>query len=204
MKPTSLPDETEAVETPDATDREPLLEARDLALGGLFGALAIVLPVVFHALGPGVGPILLPMYLPVLALGLLVSWRTSALVGLLAPLLSSVLTGMPPMAPPIALLMSAELAALATAAGLARSAGVPLWVACLLALVASRVVGTLALLTIGHALGYNQSIWQYAVLSLALAWPGLALQLTVVPATVFALEKTSLLGSRWRKVTHGA
>ena len=179
-----------------------LFEARDLALGGLFGALAIALPVVFHSLGPGVGPVLLPMYLPILALGLLASWRTTVLVGLLTPLLSSVLTGMPPLAPPVALLMSVELAALAGAAGVARRARVGVWPACLLAIVASRLMGAVALLTVGHALGYNKGLWEYAVLSLALAWPGLVLQLTVVPAAVVALERTSLLGSRWRRIAH--
>mgnify|MGYP000881689675 CR=1 FL=1 len=129
----------------------------------------------FHALGPGVGPIFLPMYLPILALGLLASWRTTVLVGLIAPLLSAVLTGMPPLAPPVALLMAAELAALAGVAGAARRAGLGVWPACVLALIGSRVVGVLAVLTVGHALGYNKSVWEYAVLSLGVAWPGMIL-----------------------------
>jgi len=180
-------------------ERERLFEARDLAMGGLFGALGIALPIVFHALGPGLGPIFLPMYLPILALGLLAAPPTGMLVGLITPLLSAVLTGMPPLAPPIALLMSVELAALAAAAGFARRLGAGLWLACFLALLASRLVGMFALLTIGHALGYNKSLWEYGVMSLAIAWPGILLQLTVVPAAVLLLEKTSLLGSRWQK-----
>ena len=194
---------TEGAATPEAAegraDRERLFGARDLALGGLLGALAIALPVLFHALGPGVGPILLPMYLPILALGLLASWRTTVLVGLIAPLLSAVLTGMPPLAPPVALLMAAELAALAGVAGAARRAGLGVWPACVLALVGSRLVGTLALLTVGHTLGYNRSVWEYAVLSLGVAWPGMLLQLTVVPAAVALVERTSLLGSRFKR-----
>jgi len=149
MKSTDL---TGADAAADAHDRRGLFEARDLALGGLFGALAIVLPIAFHALGPGVGPVLLPMYLPIAALGLLVSWEVALIVGVAAPLLSAVLTGMPPLAPPIALLMAFELAALGVGAGLSRRAGLGVWPAVIIGIIASRVAGTVALLTIGRAL----------------------------------------------------
>lgn len=183
------------------TDRQRLLRTRDLTLGGLMGALGIVLPIAFHALGPGVGPVLLPMYLPLLALGLLASWEVAVVVGVLTPLLSSVLTGMPPLAPPLALLMAFELGALATGASLARRAGLGVWPACVAGLFAARLCGLLALLTIGRALGYNATPLQYALFSLATAWPGIVLQLTVVPAAVAAVERVSLLGPRFRKDT---
>ncbi len=183
----------------EKAERRRVLDARDLASGGLFGALAIALPVVFHALGPGVGPVFLPMYLPILALGLLASPWVSVPVGLVTPLLSAVLTGMPPLAPPVALLMAFELTALAGMAGVARACGVPLLGACALAILASRLAGAFALLTVGRALGYNRAVLDYALLSLAIAWPGMLLQLTVVPGAVRAIERTSVLGPRWRK-----
>ncbi|NPV47682.1 MAG: hypothetical protein HPY69_12040 [Armatimonadetes bacterium] len=185
----------------DQADRRQLFEARDLALGGLLGALAITLPLAFHAMGPGAGPIFLPMYLPILALGLLASWEVALAVGLAAPLLSAVLTGMPPLAPPIALLMAFELAVLATAASLARSRGLPLMAAVVFGLLASRLAGMLALLTVGRALGYDRGLLEYGLLSLAVAWPGMLLQLTVVPGAVAAIERVSLIGSRWKKAT---
>lgn len=180
-----------------SADHQRLLDARDLALGGLFGALGIAVPVVFHALGPGMGPVFLPMYLPILALGLLASVQVSAVVGFLTPLVSAVVTGVPPLAPPVALLMAFELAALAGAAGAARSARLPLLVACAVGIIGSRIAGTLALMTIGRALGYDKPLLSYALLSLAVAWPGIVLQLTVVPAAVALIERTSVLGSRW-------
>lgn len=184
-----------------AADPRRLLDARDLALGGLFGALGIVVPITFHALGPGMGPIFLPMYLPILALGLLASISVSAPVGFITPLLSAALTGMPPLAPPVALLMAFELAALAGVAGAARAARLPLLVACIAAIVGSRIAGTLALMTIGRALGYDKPLLSYAILSLAIAWPGIVLQLTVVPGAVALIERTSILGPRWGKVS---
>jgi len=196
-----------------STEREPLeveghpepdrvFEARDLAMGGLLGALAIALPMVFHALGPGVGPIFLPMYLPLLALGLLSGWQVALTAGCIVPLLSAVLTGMPPLAPPIALLMLVELAALATTASVARSHRLGILPATVLALVAARVAGVLALLTVGHALGYNKSVFEYAILGLAVSWPGMLLQLTIVPGAVAIIERTSLLRPRWELSTH--
>jgi len=200
MQSTDPPEAAPAAENPaDARDRQTLFEARDLALGGLFGALSVVLPIAFHALGPGVGPVFLPMYLPILALGLLVSWEVALIVGIAAPVLSSVLTGMPPLAPPIAPLMACELAALAAGASLARRVGLTVWPAAIIAILASRAAGACALLTIGHALGYNKGIVEYAFLSLAVSWPGMLLQLIVVPGVALALEGTSILGSRWRK-----
>jgi len=186
-------------EAAEAKDRRRLFEARDLALGGLFGALGIVVPVLFHVLGPGVGPIFLPMYIPILALGALASWEVALVVGAATPLISSVLTGMPPLAPPVALLMAFELAALATATSLARSARLGLWPALVVGIISARVAGALALLTVGRALGYDKGVVEYAVLSLLIAWPGILLQLTVVPGAVYAIERTSILGSRWKQ-----
>lgn len=174
--------------------------ARDLTLGGLFGALAIVLPIVFHAVG--MGKVFLPMYLPILAMGLLASWRTAALVGLLAPLISALLTGMPPLAPPIALIMMAELAALGLVASLARSVGLGIWPAAVLGLLAARAVGVFALLTIGRALGYGQGLYEFAIAGFIASWPGVALQLTVVPGAVYLIERTSIFARAARGMGH--
>jgi hypothetical protein len=178
-------------------ERERLFQARDMALGGLFGALGIVVPMLFHAVG--MGKVFLPMYLPILALGLMASWEVALVVGGATPLLSAVLTGMPPLAPPIAALMACELACLAAVAGLARRAGLGVWPAAVIAIVAARIVGTAALITFGRLIGLQQTVWEYAVVSLLLSWPGVLLQLTVVPAAVYAIERSSILGPRWRR-----
>lgn len=167
-------------------------QARDIALGGLFGALAIALPILFHALG--LGKLFLPMYLPILALGLLVSWPVAALVGLIAPLLSAIFTGMPPLAPPIAFIMMGELAALATGASLARSKGLGIYPATIIGILASRIAGVLMLITLGRALGFQQGVYEFAILGLLASWPGIALQITCVPGAIYIIERTSLLG----------
>jgi len=196
MKPTedATPPPAEA-----KVERDRLFQARDIALGGLFGALGIVVPVLFHAVG--LGKVFMPMYLPILALGLMASWEVGLIVGCATPLLSAVLTGMPPLAPPIAALMACELACLAAAAGLARRVGLGAWPATVIAILAARAVGTVALISVGRLIGLEQTACPYAVFSLGISWPGVLLQLTVVPAAVYAIERSSLLGPRWRART---
>ncbi len=189
---------TSAANRVEQAARRRLFAARDVTLAGLFGALAMALPLAFHAV-PGAGPIWQPMYLPLLALGLLVSWETALVAGALVPMVSALVTGMPPLVPPVALLMAAELAALAGGASLARRLGLGLWPATLVGQVAARLAGVVALVTIGRALGIERGVWEYAVLSLAVAWPGLLLQWLVVPSVVATIERASLLGARWRE-----
>lgn len=179
--------------------RRQLLAARDLTYGALFGALALALPIAFHLLGAGLGPVLLPMYLPLLALGLLAPWRVALPVACLTPFVSALLTGMPPLAPPIAVLMAVELAALVLAAGLCRGAGLGVWPAALAGVLASRLCGALLLLAAGSALHLPTPPLTYLLLTVAVAWPGVALQLTVVPGAVIKLEQGSIIGSRFAR-----
>lgn len=163
-----------------------LRATRELALAGLLGALAIVLPVLFHAVG--LGKVFLPMYLPLLALGLLAGWRQALPACLLAPLLSSVLTGMPPAA--VLPLLLVELAALGLIASLTRGLGI--WPATILAVIASRAAGLGALATVLPLLGVKQALSAYLAAAFITSLPGVILLLTVVPAAVYALERASL------------
>ncbi len=174
--------------------RRRLFEARDLALGGLFGALAIVIPIAFHALGGGLGSLFLPMYYPILALGLLASWEVALLVGILAPVLSMVFTGMPP--PPVAVIMVFELATIGAVASLLRHWRLGIWPSSLTALIASRVVGIGGVVAILPLIGIHRGIYEYAIAGSVASLPGIVILLTVVPAAVYAIERTSMIGRR--------
>ncbi len=174
--------------------RRRLFEARDLALGGLFGALALVLPVVFHALGPVAGKVFLPMYYPILALGLLASWEVALTVGILVPIISSVLTGMPP--PPTAVMMVCELAAMGVVASLVRSRGGGIWPAAIAGVLTARIAGVILIVTVLPLIGIHRGVYEYAVASFVAALPGEVVLLTIVPAAVYAIERTSMIGRR--------
>ncbi len=83
-----------------------MYNGRDLLLGGLFLALALTLPVLFHT--AGLGSAFLPMFFPLLLAGFFTAPVVAAAVGFTAPLLSALLTGMPPFFPPIAFIMMLE------------------------------------------------------------------------------------------------
>lgn len=77
-------------------------------------AAALVLPVVFHALG--LGSEFLPMFPPIIMAGCLTALPVGLTVGIFSPLVSAVLTGMPPFFPPIAWIMAIEGAVMVLAA----------------------------------------------------------------------------------------
>ncbi|MCU0289629.1 MAG: ECF transporter S component, partial [Acidobacteria bacterium] len=59
----------------------------DLLLAGLFMALALVLPLLFHAIG--LGSAFLPMFFPIIAAGFLVTLPAALVVGVMSPLVSA-------------------------------------------------------------------------------------------------------------------
>lgn len=163
--------------------------ARDLAYGGLFGAAALLLPVLFHVLQ--LGHAFMPMYLPLVALAFLVGPRVAGTTALLVPLLSGAVTGMPPLYPPIAPIMAIELAFMATAIALAvrRWPTASHWAVLAAVLVAGRLLNFL--LTYAAALLLELPAGFVAGLSLLAGWPGLILMMVVVPPLVRLLAPTA-------------
>lgn len=86
------------------------LYIRDMVWGGIWGALALFLPILFHPFG--LGSHLMPMLLPLLIAGCTLHLRTGLILSISIPLISSLFTGMPPLYPPIAILMILEASAM--------------------------------------------------------------------------------------------
>jgi hypothetical protein len=154
----------------------------ELAYCGLFGAAALLLPVLFHVLH--VGHVFMPMYLPLVALAFFVRTGAAALTALLVPLLSGAVTGMPPFVPPVAPVMAVELALMAALIGVLRSAfpRLPVWVVLAISLAAGRVVN--AGLLYGAARALELPAGFVAGISLLSGWPGLLLMMAVIPQLV--------------------
>ena len=161
-------------------------------------ALCVVLPMAFHAI-PNAGSIFLPMHIPVLLCGLICGWPFGLICGLLGPLLSSMLTGMPPMG--YLPSMMVELAVYGAAAGLMmlliRSGRLytDLYISLVAALIAGRLIG-------GAARGLIFSVGNYSIAAwtagyFVTCWPGLLIQLALIPSIVFALEKARLIPKRY-------
>ncbi|MGN0853447.1 MAG: energy-coupling factor ABC transporter ATP-binding protein [Kiritimatiellia bacterium] len=157
---------------------------RDHAYCGLFGALALALPALFHVFGLA-GPLFLPMYWPLVALAFLVRPGAAVVTAALVPLVSSFLTGMPLLWPPLAAVLSLELAV---------QVG-------LLAVLRKRPrLALAAVLPLGRAL-HAGLVWMLALkfpnlpaagisfLSFAAGWPGVLLMMAFVPVFADAATK---------------
>jgi len=168
-----------------------------LTCGALLLALGVLLPQAFHlALGQAGGRMFLPMHLSVLLAGCFLGWKYGLLVGAVTPLLSFAITGMPPV--PLLFLMVAELGFYGLASGIfnkllrSRQHGsLPrIALAVLLAQLCGRAAYLAVLFVLVKAVGLRGLPGPETVFAAAAAgWPGILLQLALVPALVKALHR---------------
>ena len=166
-----------------------------LVLSALFLAIGFVLPFLTGQI-PEVGSMLLPLHLPALICGFVCGWPWGLLVGFVLPIARSLLFGMPPLVP-TALAMAFELAAYGALAGVCYShwhGGVKgVYLSLLAALVGGRLVWGLVSIPIYGLLTEQAftlaAFWMGGFVN---AWPGIVLQIVLIPAIVLALEKAKL------------
>ncbi len=166
-----------------------------LTYAGVCLALCLVLPFLTGQI-PQIGSKLLPMHIPVLLCGFLCGPVWGLGVGLVAPLLRSLLFGMPPLFP-TATAMAFELAAYGLLAGLFYKL-LPkktpyLYVALILAMIGGRLVWGLAMMILMGAAGKSFTLAAFWTGAFANAWPGIILQLVLIPPVVAALKKAKLM-----------
>lgn len=172
------------------------LSIKRLVYAALCLAIALVLPFLTGGI-PQVGGMLCPMHLPVLLCGLLCGPFWGAAVGLVCPLLRHMLFSMPPLL--TAITMTFELAAYGFFSGFfwrvlskmfPTHKMVALYSALLLSMLAGRLVWGLssALLMLAGRTSFSwQVFWVSGFVS---AWPGMVLQLVVIPAIWRGVEKS--------------
>jgi hypothetical protein len=155
------------------------LSARDLAYCGLFGAAALLFPVVFHL--ARLGHVFMPMYLPLVTLAFFVPPLPAAATALVVPILSGAVTGMPPFYPPVAVFMSLELAAMTAmiAAVARRRPKTNEWLVLVPVLLLGRAL--YVALVYAFSLAIKMPAGFMAGLSLLAGWPGIVLMIVVVP-----------------------
>lgn len=161
-------------------------------------ALCVVLPMALHAI-PNSGSIYCPMHIPVLLCGLICGWPFGLLCGLAGPALSTLLTQMPPMA--YLPSMMVELAAYGLITGLVMKLVhtkhdlADLYISLLAAMLGGRIVAGISRALIFAAGSYSMTAWTTSYF--VTAWPGLVIQLALIPAIVSALEKARLIPARY-------
>lgn len=159
-------------------------------------AMAVALPQLLHmfgmvtGLGPMPGETFLPMHLPVMLCGFFAGPAAGLISGAASPAISAALTGMP--APAMLPFMTIELAVYGLSAGLIKNTlGTDrLMMLKVLAVQASgRAVRAIAILLAFYVLGLKMIapavIWNSIIAGL----PGIAIQLIVIPAAVYAVNR---------------
>ena len=173
--------------------------SKKICVCGLSIALCLVLPPAFHALG--LGALFSPMHLPVLLCGLLCGWPYGALCGAVGPVLSSLLSSMPSAAQlPY---MVIELMVYGFFTGLFMKlirtgrAVADLYLSLIPAMLLGRIAGGVAraIFYLGSAQGYSLSLWAGAYF--VGTFPGIVLQLIVLPIIYLALTKARLIPARY-------
>ncbi len=162
------------------------LYLRDLIWGGLWGALALFLPLLLHTFGLGVH--LMPMFLPLLIAACTLRISTALILAVFIPLLSGAVTGMPPLFPPVAPLMALEGAAMVLwLAGSYRRRKWNLYLSLAAAFVIQRLVRVGFILLAGRVVELPSG-W---LIIPALLWglPGAAIQTAVIPGVVSKIEE---------------
>ena len=150
-----------------------------LVLSAMLLAIGFVLPFLTGQI-PEVGSMLLPLHLPALICGFVCGWPWGLAVGFVLPILRSLLFGMPPMIP-TALCMAFEMAAYGAAAGvLFKRCNV--YVSLIGAMVIGRIVwGVASWAVYGLLMSNPFTIAAFWMGGFANAWPGMVLQLVLVP-----------------------
>lgn len=155
----------------------------------LYLALAVLLPIGFHAFGL-LGRIFLPMHLPVLLAGFLAGPLSGLVVGVLAPGLSFLLTGMPPTyAVP---LMTLELPIYGLTAGIAyHRLKLNVCAALIIAIVFGRLAFGFGLFVLGTfmQLPYTAAAFFSSTGAIAAGLPGVIVQIIIIPIVVGGLKR---------------
>ncbi len=164
-----------------------------LALSAVLLAIGLVLPFLTGQI-PEIGSMLLPLHLPALICGFVCGWQWGLAVGFVLPLLRSVLFGMPPMIP-TALCMAFELAAYGAFAGFLYETFAGRKFRVYLALIGAMLLGRAVWGVVSFAVYALMMESAFALTAFWLgvfvnAWPGIVLQLILVPLIVKALARS--------------
>ena len=169
-----------------------------LSLTAMFIAIGFVLPFLTGQI-PSIGSMLLPMHIPAFIAGFVLGPFYGLVVGFMMPITRALIFGMPPLYP-VALIMAFELATYGFISGLLfklffnkhKVHMISIISVLVIAMLIGRGVWGLASYIL---LSINGTFTFTAFLSGAFitAWPGIVLQLIIIPVIIYALYKAQLI-----------
>ena len=166
-----------------------MTSTKKLTFAGLFLALAVLIPMVFHLTGIA-GPIFLPMHIPVILCGFICGKKYGLLVGAIAPLINTLILGMPVLYP-IGIAMVFELAAYGFFAGLLFKKSKRVMPALIGAMVLGRIIRILATFLITVPFGAVFIFKGILVAIFVTSIWGIIIQLVLIPLVLAAHSRLS-------------
>lgn len=167
-------------------------KVNQLVLSGIFIALGIVFPMIFHLFG-GAGPIFLPMHIPVLLGGFFLTPLYAMLVGAITPFLSSLLTGMPPAFPMMPIMML-ELSVYGLGISvICKKISRNPWLALVPTMILGRLAAGLMVFILSSFFAAKlPSPYVFMTGAVVRGIPGIIIQLIFIPIIVLAIEKSNV------------
>lgn len=163
---------------------------KEVVKGGLFLALGLILPYIFHFTGIP-GNIFLPMHIPVLLCGFILGERYGLIIGFITPLMNSVITGMPPIYP-TAISMAFELACYGWLSGyLFTKKSRNIYLSLALAMIFGRLVSAIANYVLLGFAGKSFVLKLFLINAFVKPVWGILIQIIIIPFIVKAIEKNS-------------
>lgn len=157
----------------------------EVTLIGLFLALCVIVPMIFHLIGAGA--VFLPMFLPIVLAPFLIRFPHAMLVGLLGPWVSALITGMPALFP-TALIISIEgLTAAGVISYLYHKKNLSYWTCLISGVILER--GSLVVMGFIIAPLLELPPQLFSLYKLTESLPGVALQLILIPIILRMLWK---------------
>ncbi len=159
----------------------------------MFISLGVVLPFI-TAYVPNLGKMLLPMHIPVLLCGIICGAKYGFFCGSILPIFRSLLLAAPPLYPD-AIVMTFELAAYGTAIGIMYRRSklrqpLKIYVCLILSMLLGRLVWAAARTVLRGIGSIDFSFKLFVSMGFIKAFPGIVLQLILIPATVLLYEKS--------------
>ena len=153
---------------------------KHLALAGIFLAIGIIMPHLFHFAGQQAGTMFLPLFWGVVLAALMLPMKYTLCISIVLPILSNLLSGMPPI--PMLYFMLIELVVYGVVLNLFSKKMSP-FLAVAVSLLISRTVYCLAVVCAAELFHLPAPYAGLSVLlgNIALSIPGIALQIVVAP-----------------------
>lgn len=171
---------------------------RKMCLAAMFLALAYLLPLVTMQIQE-IGNMLTPMHIPIILAGFILGPYYGLVLGFIAPLTRSLMFGMPPIYP-TALCMSFELATYGFISGLFfkyifknKTLITNIYLSLIIAMIFGRFIWGIARLLCGLIDANMFTFSLFISGAFITAWPGIIIQLILIPLIMYALYKTNLL-----------